>query len=66
MSAQKYSIMIDLRWCLDELLADRVIDQRGYNLVMTSRRDKDQHPLLPLASLDCQMATPLVATQSKH
>ena len=49
MSAQKYSIVIDLRWCLDELLADRVIDQRGYNLVITSRRDKDQHPLLTIS-----------------
>jgi len=38
-----------LRWCLDELLADRVIDQRGYNLVMTSRRDKSQHPLITIS-----------------
>ncbi|MBP3945105.1 GspE/PulE family protein [Psychrobacter sp. K31L] len=49
MSAQKYSIVIDLRWCLDELLADKVIDQRGYNLVITSRRDKAQHPLLTIS-----------------
>ena len=49
MSAQQYSIVIDLRWCLDELLADRVIDQRGYNLVITSRRDKAQHPLLTIS-----------------
>lgn len=49
MSAHKYSIMVDLRWCLDELLADRVIDQRGYNLVITSRRDKSQHPLLTIS-----------------
>jgi len=49
MSAQKYSIVIDLRWCLDELLADKVIDQRGYNLVVTSRRDKAQHPLLTIS-----------------
>ncbi|MBE0442705.1 MAG: GspE/PulE family protein [Psychrobacter sp.] len=48
MSEQKYSIVIDLRWCLDELLADKVIDQRGYNLVITSRRDKTQHPLLTI------------------
>jgi len=41
--------VIDLRWCLDELLADRVIDQRGYNLVITSRRDKAQHPLLTIS-----------------
>jgi len=49
MSAQQYSIVIDLRWCLDELLADKVIDQRGYNLVITSRRDKAQHPLLTIS-----------------
>ncbi len=49
MSVQKYSIVIDLRWCLDELLADKVIDQRGYNLVITSRRDKAQHPLLTIS-----------------
>lgn len=49
MSAQKYSIVIDLRWCLDELLADGVIDQRGYNLVITSRRNKVQHPLITIS-----------------
>jgi len=49
MPAQQYSIVIDLRWCLDELLADRVIDQRGYNLVITSRRTKGQHPLLTIS-----------------
>ncbi|MBH0005856.1 GspE/PulE family protein [Psychrobacter sp. SWN149] len=49
MSAQKYSIVIDLRWCLDELLADKVIDQRGYNLVITSRRNQAQHPLLTIS-----------------
>jgi len=49
MPVQKYSIVIDLRWCLDELLADRVIDQRGYNLVITSRRNKAQHPLLTIS-----------------
>lgn len=49
MSIPDYSLMIDLRWCLDELFADRVIDQRGYNLVMTSRRDKAQHPLITIS-----------------
>ena len=49
MPAQPYSIVIDLRWCLDELLADKVIDQRGYNLVITSRRTKGQHPLLTIS-----------------
>ncbi|MES1965102.1 GspE/PulE family protein [Psychrobacter sp. AH5] len=49
MSVPDYSLMIDLRWCLDELLADKVIDQRGYNLVMTSRRDKAQHPLITIS-----------------
>lgn len=45
MSVPDFSLVIDLRWCLDELLADGVIDQRNYNLVMTSRRDKAKHPL---------------------
>ncbi|MGM8872000.1 GspE/PulE family protein [Psychrobacter sp. 2Y5] len=49
MSIPDYSLIVDLRWCLDELLADRVIDQRGYNLVMTSRRDKSQHPLITVS-----------------
>ncbi|WP_367109107.1 GspE/PulE family protein [uncultured Psychrobacter sp.] len=49
MSAPQFSLIIDLRWCLDELLADRVIDQRGYNLVLTSRRDKSQHPLVTIS-----------------
>ena len=49
MPAQQYSIVIDLRWCLDELLADKLIDQRGYNLVITSRRNKAQHPLLTIS-----------------
>ena len=49
MAAQNYSIVIDLRWCLDELLADKVIDHRGYNLVITSRRNKAQHPLLTIS-----------------
>lgn len=49
MPVQKYSVVIDLRWCLDELLADRVIDQRGYNLVITSRRNKAQHPLITIS-----------------
>lgn len=49
MSVPKFSLVVDLRWCLDELLADKVIDQRGYNLVITSRRDKAQHPLLTVS-----------------
>ncbi len=49
MSIPKYSIVVDLRWCLDELLADKVIDQRSYNLVLTSRRDKAQHPLMTIS-----------------
>lgn len=49
MPVSDYSLMIDLRWCLDELLSDKVIDQRGYNLVMSSRRDKSQHPLITIS-----------------
>lgn len=45
MPIPNFSMSVDLRWCLDELLTDGIIDQRDYNLVMTSRRDKDKHPL---------------------
>ena len=45
MPIPEFSMSVDLRWCLDELLADGLIDQRDYNLVMTSRRDKNKHPL---------------------
>ncbi|WP_131667345.1 GspE/PulE family protein [Psychrobacter pygoscelis] len=45
MSIPDFSMSVDLRWCLDELLSDAAIDQRDYNLVMTSRRDKNKHPL---------------------
>ncbi|GAA0312375.1 GspE/PulE family protein [Psychrobacter aestuarii] len=49
MAAPEFSLLIDLRWCLDELLAERVIDHRSYNLVMTSRREKGQHPLITIS-----------------
>ncbi|MDV2860415.1 GspE/PulE family protein [Psychrobacter sp. CAM01] len=62
MSEQKYSIVIDLRWCLDELLADRVIDQRSYNLVITSRRAKEQHPLLTISEFGLPNAHALDST----
>lgn len=45
MPIPEFSMSIDLRWCLDELLTDGLIDQRDYNLVITSRRDKNKHPL---------------------
>ena len=44
-----FSIMIDVRWCLDELLQEGKIDQKSYNLVMTSRRDPSLHPLQAIA-----------------
>ncbi|WP_227430744.1 GspE/PulE family protein [Psychrobacter sp. I-STPA6b] len=49
MPVPDFSMTVDLRWCLDELLSDGIIDQREYNLVMTSRRDKDKHPLQVIA-----------------
>lgn len=45
-----FSFLIDLRWCLDELLKDGKIDQKTYNLVMTSRRNPSQHPLAVIAN----------------
>ncbi len=45
MSVPQFSLVIDLRWCLDELLAENIIGQRNYNLILAGRRDKDKHPL---------------------
>lgn len=49
MSAPQFSLIIDLRWCLDELLADQIIDPRSYNLVLTSRRGTALHPLVTIS-----------------
>lgn len=43
------SFLVDVRWCLDELLTAGFIDQKSYNLVMTSRRDADWHPIQTIA-----------------
>ncbi|WP_066804278.1 GspE/PulE family protein [Moraxella oblonga] len=40
-----FSFVVDLRWCLDELLKENRIDQKSYNLVMTSRKDPNLHPV---------------------
>jgi probable bacterial type II secretion system protein len=45
MNQNQFSIIIDLRWCLDELLNAGYIDQKSYHLVMTSRKDVSLHPL---------------------
>ncbi len=44
-----FSIIIDVRWCLDELVKDQKIDQKSYHLVMTSRKDPNLHPLQVIA-----------------
>lgn len=41
----EFSFVVDVRWCLDELLKAQMIDQKSYNLVMTSRRDSSLHPV---------------------
>mgnify|MGYP007030104000 FL=1 len=46
MSIPRYSLLIDLRWCLDELLNDGILDARSYHLVITSNREKNKPPLL--------------------
>lgn len=48
MLSNAFSMIIDTRWCLDELLKDGIIDQRDYNLVMTHNR-KTLHPLQVVA-----------------
>ena len=47
-----FSLMVDLRWCLDELLQEKRIDQKSYNLVMTSRKDPNIHPLQMIAQFN--------------
>lgn len=43
------SLIVDLRWCLDELLKEGRIDQKSYNLVITSRNDPALHPIQNIA-----------------
>ncbi len=43
------SLIVDLRWCLDELLKDGHINQKSYNLVITSRNDPELHPVQNIA-----------------
>lgn len=47
----QFSLVIDTRWCLDELLKEGKIDSRDYNLVMTSQRPK-MHPTTVIASFN--------------
>lgn len=61
MHKQAFSIVIDTRWCLDELLKAGHIDQRDYNLVITSNRP-NLHPLQVIAGFnltDKKTAQPL-------
>lgn len=46
---QNFSFLVDLRWCLDELLKDKMIDQKSYNLIATSRKEPNLHPLSMIA-----------------
>ncbi|HEY4713569.1 MAG TPA: hypothetical protein VIH30_04955, partial [Aquirhabdus sp.] len=49
---KKFSIQVDVRWCLDQLMADGRITQRDVNLITTTARRKEQihwHPLLIIA-----------------
>ena len=45
----KLSLIVDLRWCLDELLKEGRIDQKSYTLVITSRNDPTLHPIQNIA-----------------
>lgn len=46
---QNFSFLIDVRWCLDALLADSIIDQKSYHVVNTGRIDHSAHPLTQIA-----------------
>ena len=68
-----FSLLIDTRWCLDELLRDGHIDQRDYNLVLTSQRPQ-LHPLQIIAGFNLTdkktanqtVANPLTAVSYTH
>ena len=51
MLSANYSVIIDTRWCLDELLKAAHIDHRDYNLVITSNRPNLQ-PLQVIAGFN--------------
>ncbi|WP_394261864.1 GspE/PulE family protein, partial [Moraxella boevrei] len=68
MHKQAFSIVIDTRWCLDELLKAGHIDQRDYNLVITSNRP-NLHPLQVIAGFnltDKKTAQPLNLERLNH
>lgn len=44
-----FSVVIDVRWLLDELLKEQKIDQKTYNLVSMSKKDPKAHPITVLA-----------------
>lgn len=47
-SSKQYSFLIDLHWCLNELLSMQIISEKDKILVQTSHRNKDNlswHPL---------------------
>ncbi|MDO4451024.1 MAG: GspE/PulE family protein [Moraxella sp.] len=44
-----FSFIVDLRWCLDELLKENYIDQKNYNLIITSHNNPELHPLQNIA-----------------
>ncbi len=52
LKSRHFSIQVDVRWCLDELLKDGHMNQRDVNLVATTARRKEQahwHPLQIIA-----------------
>jgi general secretion pathway protein E len=62
---KKFSIQVDVRWCLEQLLHDGRITQRDVNLVTTTARRKEQlawHPLMIIADFKL---IDLAATQSQ-
>jgi general secretion pathway protein E len=62
---KKFSIQVDVRWCLEQLLHDGRITQRDVNLVTTTSRRKEQlswHPLMVIADFKL---TDLAATNGQ-
>lgn len=44
-----FSFIIDIRWVIDELLKDGIIDQKNYHLINIAKKNSKSHPLVIVA-----------------
>lgn len=52
-----FSVVIDVRWVLDELLKEGKIDLKSYNLVTISKKDPKAHPILVVGKFQFKSLT---------